>query len=113
MKKLNNDIFIFKSNEIHNNKFDYSLVKYKNVRTPVEIICKKCGVFSQLPWTHMKGIGCIRCNYQTKDTFIEKSISKHGNIYNYDNVNFVDNKTKVNIICDKHGVFTQLSLIHI
>ena len=113
MKRLNNSIFIEKSNEVHNNRFDYSLVEYKNVRTPVKIICKSCGVFVQLPWTHMKGIGCVSCNYQTKDTFIEKSIVKHGYKYNYNNVNFVNNVSKVDIICDKHGVFRQSPASHI
>ena len=74
MKKLNKDIFIQKSNDIHNNKFDYNLVDYKNMRTKVKIICPNCGVFEQSPDSHMRGFGCYRCNIQTKDSFINKEV---------------------------------------
>lgn len=33
------DIFIEKANKIHNNKYDYSKVKYVNNKTKVCIIC--------------------------------------------------------------------------
>lgn len=113
MKKLNKDVFIQKSNEFHNNKFDYSLVDYKNLRTKVKIICPNCGVFEQSPDSHMRGFGCSKCNKQTKDTFINKAIKKHNNRYIYDEVHFVDNITKVNIICKKHGSFLQTPQHHL
>lgn len=113
MKRLNRDIFIERSNQIHNGKFNYELVEYKNTRTPVKIICPKCGVFEQLPWTHMKGIGCAKCNIQTRDTFISKAIKKHNNRYSYDDVKFIDNNTKVSIICVKHGIFEQTPASHL
>ena len=112
MKRLNKDIFVEKSNNIHNNKFNYDLVEYKNARTVVKIICPNCGVFEQLPDSHMRGFGCIKCNIQTRETFINKVIIKHKNRYNYDNVIFINN-TKVDIICDKHGVFEQTPQHHI
>lgn len=80
MKRLNTEIFIEKSRKIHNNKYDYSLVDYKNVRTLVKIICPNCGVLEQLPWTHMKGIGCAKCYCLTNNKFIEKSKKIHDNI---------------------------------
>lgn len=113
MKRLNKDIFVEKSNNIHNNKFNYDLVEYKNARTVVKIICPNCGVFEQLPDSHMRGFGCIKCNIQTRETFINKVIIKHKNRYNYDNVIFINNTTKVDIICDKHGVFEQTPQHHI
>ena len=39
--------------------------------------------------------------------FIEKAIKVHGDKYDYSLVNYVDNKTKVKIICPIHGVFEQ------
>lgn len=113
MKRLNKDIFIEKSNKVHNGKFNYDLVEYKNTRTLVKIICPNCGIFEQLPWTHMKGIGCARCNIQTRDTFIDKAMKKHNNRYNYEKVIFINNTTKVSIICEKHGVFEQTPQHHI
>ena len=113
MKILNKDIFIERSNKIHNNKFRYDLVEYKNIRTLVKIICPNCGIFEQSPWTHMKGIGCAKCNIQTRDTFINKSIKKHNNKYSYEYVIFVSNITKVNITCVNHGIFRQTPQHHL
>lgn len=39
--------------------------------------------------------------------FIEKSSILHNNFYDYSLVNYVNNKTKVKIICPVHGVFEQ------
>lgn len=38
--------------------------------------------------------------------FIEKSLHIHGNIYDYSCTNYVNNKTKVEIICKIHGIFS-------
>jgi hypothetical protein len=44
--------------------------------------------------------------------FIEKSKVKHGNYYSYDKVNYVNDKTPVEIICPIHGVFFQVPKKH-
>lgn len=43
----------------------------------------------------------------TNIEFIEKSIQIHGYLYDYSLVEYIDNKTKVKIICKKHGLFYQ------
>ena len=43
----------------------------------------------------------------TKEEFIEKATQIHGDIYNYSNVVYIGNKTKVEILCKDHGVFFQ------
>jgi hypothetical protein len=53
--------FIEKSNSIHHNVYDYSLVEYKNAKTKVTIICKYHGRFLQEPQVHLKGRGCPQC----------------------------------------------------
>jgi hypothetical protein len=40
-----------------------------------------------------------------KSKFIEKSNEKHGFKYNYSKVDYINSKTKVEIICEKHGSF--------
>lgn len=56
------DEFICVSNEIHNNKYDYSLVDYKNEKTPVKIICPRHGEFMQAPLFHIhRKTGCPAC----------------------------------------------------
>lgn len=37
--------------------------------------------------------------------FIEKCKNKYGNLYDYSKTNYINSKTKVEIICDKHGSF--------
>lgn len=52
--------FIEKANKLHNNKYNYSLVDYKNSQTKVTIICPKHGKFQQKPNGHLFG-GCLKC----------------------------------------------------
>ncbi len=54
MKKLTKNEFIERVEKKHNNKYDYSLVEYKNVRTPVKIICPVHGIYEQTPDVHFK-----------------------------------------------------------
>jgi len=107
MKKLNTCEFIERSNKVHNNKYDYNLVNYKNTRTIVKIICKKCGEFEQLPWVHLKGHGCSKCQNLTTEKFIDKSNDTHKNKYIYDRTKIINHKSKVIIKCKKHGYFEQ------
>ena len=43
----------------------------------------------------------------TLESFIKKAKKVHGNKYDYSKVNYIDSKTKVRIICPKHGDFSQ------
>lgn len=57
---ISND-FINRSDIIHNFKYNYNLVEYKNGRTKVSIICKEHGIFYQIPANHLQGQGCPTC----------------------------------------------------
>ena len=59
--KLTTFSFIEKSRLIHDNKYDYSKVKYINNKTYVDIICPIHGLFKQLPYNHINGHGCSKC----------------------------------------------------
>lgn len=62
-KKTTISEFIEKANKIHNFKYDYSLSKYENAKTKIQIICKKHNkIFQQTPANHLSGIGCPLCN---------------------------------------------------
>ena len=43
----------------------------------------------------------------TKDEFVRRSKEVHDNYYSYDNIKYIDGKTKVNITCPIHGDFPQ------
>ena len=116
MKKLTLKDFINKANLIHNNKYDYSKVKYVNNSTKVCIICPEHGEFWQTPRSHLIGQGCPLCNGTFKLTnqeFIEKANKIHNNKYDYSKVEYVNNCTKVCIICPKHGEFWQTPHHHL
>ena len=107
-KKHKNN-FIKKAKLIHGDKYDYSLVDYKNSKTEVIIICKIHGEFKQKPYIHLRNHGCQKCGYNLSNTekFIEKANKKHSNKYNYKLVNYTHSHNKINIICEKHGIFSQ------
>lgn len=55
--------FIQKGNKIHNNKYDYSLVEYKDTRQHITIICPKHGIYLQTPFQHLyHKAGCHICS---------------------------------------------------
>ena len=111
--------FIEKAIKVHKNKYDYSLVNYKNSSTKIKIICPEHGVFEQRPNDHMY-YGCNECGYKevgensrkTNKYFINKSREAHNNKYDYSLVNYIKNKIKVKIICPEHGVFEQAPSDH-
>jgi len=57
---LTNDEFISRSNNIHNNKYDY-LTEYSHSQELVSIRCPIHGVFEQTASAHYKGHGCRAC----------------------------------------------------
>lgn len=60
-KSFTTDNFIEKARKVHGDRYDYSMVNYKNMKTNITIICKKHGVFSQVPEIHLKGANCKKC----------------------------------------------------
>lgn len=97
-------------------KFDYSKVIYKKNYIHVLLGCLADithGYFSITPGHHLTGRGCPKCNRTCKLNtveFIKKAILKHGNKFGYDEVNYINSKTKVKIRCVlnlEHGIFEQ------
>jgi len=113
--KLNKFIFIERSNKIHHNKYDYSLVKYVNIKNKVNIICSKHGIFEQTPSSHLSGSVCPKCsnNFSSGENFIKKAEKLHGNKYDYSSIDYKNSHTKIKIICKKHGVFEQIPNAHL
>lgn len=99
--------FIHSAKKKHGDKYDYSLVRYKNGSKKINIICKIHGVFKQRPKNHISGNGCKKCiKYKyTDDKFILLSMKKHSDKYLYNEVKYHNCKTPVIIICKIHGSF--------
>ena len=107
--------FIEKSLSIHKNKYDYSLVEYINAKTYIKIKCNDCdSLFTQTPDKHLQGKGgCKKCQYidlankskLTKEEYIKKANIVHENKYNYDDIEYINAKTFLNIYCNKCKVY--------
>ena len=121
--KKSNKIFFEKAPKIHNNYYDYSKVEFKGVCEKVIIICPKHGDFLQAPRKHLYGQGCNKCGEErtadgqrkTLSVFITQSKEKHGeDHYNYDDVKYINDHTKVNIYCNIHKkIFIQTPTSHL
>ena len=112
------DEFLRIAKLIHEDDFDYSLVKeqYINLNTDVTLICnKKHHVFPQKPIKHLRGQGCPYCigRMRTTESFIEEAKEVHGNRYDYSKVKYVDYAKDVIITCPKHGDFKMRPIKHL
>jgi hypothetical protein len=115
-KKLTTEEFINKGILKHNNFYDYSKVIYKNSKSNIIITCPEHGDFKQLSNNHLQGHGCEKCagnRILTTEEFINRSKSKHGNLYDYSKVDYKNNRISVIIICKKHGKFEQNPFDHL
>lgn len=112
----NTEEFIKRARKVHGDKYNYSKVEYVNYETKVCIICPEHGEFWQTPDGHLHGAGCQICSGTHKSNtveFIKKAMEIHGNRYDYSKVNYVNNSSKVCIICKKHGEFWQTPANHL
>lgn len=120
IKKTNNK-FINDSKIIHNNKYDYSKVVYKNNKTKIKIICSKHEQYKQTPDSHLRGCGCPKCgndivakkNLKSIEQFVKEAKLIHDNAYDYSRVVYKNTDIKVEIICPKHGMFEQKPTKHL
>lgn len=117
---LTTDEVVSRFKQKHDEKYDYAETKYINETTHIEYICPTHGIIKQLPWNHLK-YGCPKCAKErevfkrssNKEEFIKKSIDIHGDKYNYSKVNYINNHTRVCIICPTHGEFWQTPMKHL
>src|SRR5690606_22516277 len=119
--KLTVDLFIEKARKIHSNKYNYDFKNYSNCKSIIKIECPNHGWFEQIAKNHIVGYGCSLCGEESKykklvsskEEFVKKAILEHGHIYDYSKVIYVNSKTKIEIICKKHGSFWQKPNAHL
>jgi len=114
--KKEKNIIINDFNIKHNNKYDYSLMLYKNNKTKIKIICPIHGIFEQRPDDHLNGHGCLKCSGKLKNNIndiIKKSNIIHNNLYNYDKSVYINNSTNIIVTCSLHGDFNVTPNNHI
>ncbi len=117
-RQLATQKFLTEAPKIHNNKYDYSKVIYREANEVVIIVCPEHGEFKQRPFAHAKGQACPDCGNEnrtikrqfkknTLEHFIEKSKATHGSLYDYSKTIYTSAKVDVNIVCKIHGEFHQ------
>lgn len=116
-KLYTKDLFIYKANLKHNNKYNYDKMIYAGINEKICIICEEHGEFWQKAHNHLCGQGCSTCGGSAKITyneFLRRAKLKHDDIYNYDksNIDFLTTKNKICIICKEHGEFWQTPESH-
>jgi tRNA threonylcarbamoyladenosine modification (KEOPS) complex Cgi121 subunit len=108
MRKKSANTFTTKAIKVHGEKYTYDKVNYVNNITRVSITCLACcHDFEQIPRNHLSGAGCPKCAIRengdkyrkTTQQFIKDAIKVHGDKYGYENVIYVNSKTKVSITC--------------
>ena len=128
-QRLTREDFITRAKAIHKNEnLDYSEVNYINMHTKVKIIShnikpdgSEYGEFWQEPIVHLKGcthpeigkIKQIKARTLSQEEVIKRCKKVHEKAnYDYSQVNYINNRTKIKIICNacnskgiKHGAF--------
>lgn len=115
-KRLSEQEFIKRAKEIYP-QYNYDKVKYKNYLTKVIIECPIHGNFEIAPGNLLSSKqGCAKCHGGVSiDTneFKIRALKVHGNRYDYSNVDYINSRTLVDIICRKHGNFQQTPANHL
>ena len=117
LKRVNFEKIKEKSKLIHNNKYEYINIIYKNGSNRILIKCPHHGIFKQHSHIHLKGQGCNKCGIEsrkyTTEEFTNKSNIIHNNLYDYSKSIYKNCYQKIIIICSEHGEFLQNPRCHI
>ena len=88
--------------KVHGDKYDYSKVMFKNMRTKVCIVCKEHGEFWQTPYAHMLGQGCPQCKMSHLENKICKLLKEKGVEFDYEsNINGILRRKTVDFYIPK------------
>ena len=110
----NQDDFLRKCYERHGNKYDYSLVEYTGIQNKVKIIFNNM-MYEQKAGAHIYSSGLVErvILKKTIETFKIEANEIHNNRYDYSKVDYINNQTKVIIVCKIHGDFYQIPSSHL
>jgi hypothetical protein len=119
-RRLPKNEFLIKSNQVHNDRYNYSKSNYQVSNKKITITCRIHGDFEQTPSSHLNGSGCPKCGLISRlgkrrlnsNEFISRSIKIHKEKYDYSKVVYHNNTNKVNILCSEHGFFLQQPQFH-
>lgn len=125
-RQVESDRFFSRAKELYGDRFDYSGTLYRGMQSSVDIRCKKHDlIFRQKAQNHISAYrpySCPECkkesfssNYTySKEDWIKRFYSVHGDRYGYENLPEVINgaREKVTIVCREHGPFEMDPFCH-
>ena len=113
----------------HADKFDYSETVFDTLDGTIEYVCPKHGHQEMQARLHLGEEGCRECALEVKiellkfykdqkqtaarENFKQKASKKHKDFYDYNQVDYVNNTTLIDIICPIHGQFSQQPSNHL
>lgn len=125
VRSMSQQEFINKATEAHNGLYSYEKLVYAGIKNKVEITCRRHGSFWQAADNHLHlKHGCPKCDEEyrnsefkhdryTVEQFIEIATNKLGTKYDYSQINYINTKTPITIICPEHGPFKQRPSNHL
>lgn len=114
--------FINKARVVHQDRYTYSTSDLiKNNQSKVNIECNIHGVFRQSVYAHLRGCGCPKCGdisvskktTKSLQSFLDSAGAIHNNKYDYSKIVWTNRRSKIDIVCPTHGVFSQLPSSHL
>ena len=113
--------FLNNAKKLHDDRYDYSDMVYKNDKTDIIIKCNIHGPFIQSPNNHLRGQGCRLCGEKlaaekitkSAETYFQEVAEVHNNRYDYSKSEYTHARNKIIIICPKHGEFLQSASAHL
>lgn len=115
-KNKTTDELIDDFKKVHGVKYDYSQVHFVKTSQKVCVGCETHGYFYVTPNHHLQGVGCPKCGgscKSNKEEFSERANAIYNNYYDYSMVDYVNAKTRVSIVCPKHGIFRKTPSKHL
>lgn len=114
--------YIEESQRIHNYKYNYTLLNFRNFNNKLTIICPDHGLFEQMPSVHLDGMGCPKCGALISTLkrfphiwkFTDLVRKKYGIQYTYDLTKFESIDKAICITCNLcHDSAEQTPLEHL
>ncbi|PLT24632.1 hypothetical protein [Pseudoalteromonas sp. MelDa3] len=115
-------VYLDKVIAVHDNKYDLSKVNYTGAKNKVTVVCSEHGLFEIRAQHFLAGSGCKQCGNKNtalktieaaSKTFELKSRKVHGDRFDYKQVAYKGNTTKVIITCPEHGDYLQTPRKHL
>ena len=118
-RRMKPEEFIKRATIVHSDRYDYSKTKYVKSTSKVIIGCVQHGDFEQEAESHLLGIGCAKCFFDSRkevvlpfEEFKARAILAHKTKYTYAEETYKGTSERICITCPNHGQFWQLCNSH-